>query len=183
MSGIGKMEKEKIEKRAEKVLEKYCDNPDTITYIDAVKLAKMFGFSVSESNALPAFEDGSITVTEPNLDKGGIIEKNILVNDDRSFEAKRFIIVHELAHYLLHYQCNGELFRHRENIKGKNTEENDADYFAACLLMPEKSFRRQYDLLRIGKTYKELVFELQKKFRTPFQSIERRISEVCQTRS
>lgn len=168
------MDKRKIETRAEKVLSAYKFDSSTDIYVDAVCLARFFGFDVEEKKTLSATEDGCITVSENQK------EKCIVVNDTRSFEFKRFIITHELAHYLLHYTGDGRFFMHRENTKGKNLEENDADYLAACLLMPKDSFKAQYDLLKKGTLGREeIVMALQNKFRTPIESIERRINEVC----
>lgn len=170
---LNDMEKRNIEERAVKVLKaiKYDGTQDI--YVDSVRLARFFGFEVEEKDSLLATEDGCITVSEDAT------EKSIIVNNTRSFESKRFIIVHELAHYLLHYMGNGTLFKHRENKKGKSMEENDADYLAACLLMPQDSFKRQYTLLKdSGKNLYEIIDELQKKFCTPRESIERRIDEV-----
>lgn len=172
--GLNYMDKKVIEQRAQKVLAgyQYVDGKDT--YVDAVRLARFFGFNIEEKANLPASEDGCITVSNDAS------ERDIVVNDFRSIEFKRFIIVHELSHYLLHYTGKEELFRHRENTKGKDLEENDADYLAACLLMPHKSFKNQYDLKKRGKTIQEVVDELQQIFLTPRESIERRIEEVCQ---
>lgn len=166
------MEKKMIEQRAEKTLSafKYSDGEDV--YVDAIRLARFFGFDVEEKANLSATEDGSITVSADGK------ERCIVVNDSRSLEYKRFIITHELSHYLLHYKGAGESFKHRENTKGKNLEENDADYLAACLLMPKKSFIKQFNSIK-GKDIQSKVSELQSRFRTPRESIERRIEEVC----
>ncbi len=166
------MEKEMIEQRAERTLKafKYKDGEDV--YVDAIRLARFFGFEVEEKTNLPATEDGSITVSEDGK------ERCIVVNDSRSLEFKRFIITHELSHYLLHYMGAGSFFKHRENTKGKNLEENDADYLAACLLMPKESFKKQCDAIK-GKDSQRKISELQMRFRTPRESIERRIEEVC----
>ena len=171
---ISKMEKKKIEKKAIIVLNAFQYNEKKDVYVDATKLASFFGFTVSQIDSMPIFEDGSIEVS-----KNGT-EKKIAINSCRTFQAKRFIIIHELSHYLLHYQSNNKLFRHRENIKGKDQEENDADYMAACLLMPEKSFIRKY------KQYKkmhlpmiEIYLRLYYDFCTPMESIQRRIDEIC----
>ncbi len=171
--GLNNMEKKIIEQRAEKVLQsfQYVDGEDT--YVDAVRLARFFGFNIEEKKNLPANEDGCITVSE------NAFERDISVNAFRSIEAKRFIIVHELSHFLLHYMGDKQLFRHRENTKGKNMEENDADYLAACLLMPAKSFKKQYELIKEGRPSQLVVDRLQEIFQTPRESIERRIEEVC----
>ena len=167
------MQKKKIEQRADRVLQAFQYNDGEDIYVDAVKLARFFGFTVEEKADLMETEDGSVTVSEDGT------QRNIVINDNRSIETKRFIIVHELAHYLLHYMGAGKFFRHRENTKGKNLEENDADYLAACLLMPTKSFRTQYNIAKKDKPQQGIVADLQNKFRTPWESIERRINEIC----
>lgn len=171
--GLNIMEKKTIEARAAKVMKAINYEDGKHDYVDSVRLARFFGFEVEESDQLPATEDGCITVSEDAK------KKCIIVNDTRSFESKRFIIVHELSHYLLHYMGSETFFRHRENKKGKNMEENDADYLAACLLMPRESFKKYYyDLKQNGKNSSEIITELQRRFRTPRESVERRISEV-----
>lgn len=169
------MEKREIEKRAHRVLQAYEYDFQEDTYVDSVRLARFFGFDVHETPALPASDDGSVTVSKNEH----TIEKNIVVNDYRSFEYKRFIIAHELAHYLLHYTGKGDFFMHRESIKGKSLEENDADYLAACLLMPTETFKKQYQLVKRKRGSQEIIRILQSKFRTPEESIRRRIEEAC----
>ena len=172
-NGLSIMEKKVIENRANAVLSAFQKAYGNCVYVDAVKLARFFGFSVEEKNNLPINEDGYIVVSEDKT------EKSIVVNNARSIEFKRFIIAHELAHYLLHYTGEEGLFEHRENKKGKSTEENDADYLAACVLMPAEAFKEQYKLLRKKYTPRGTVRELQIIFRTPEESVERRIAEVC----
>lgn len=168
------MDKKTIEERAERVLSVYGYNKAE-AYIDSVKLAGFFGFRVYQLNDLPESEDGSIYIKEQDD------IKEITVNNNRSLEAKRFIIVHELAHYLLHYKSEVGFLKHRENIKGKNLEENDADYLAACILMPEESFKSRYNSYK--KIYSgdnvKIIEALKKDFQTPDESIERRIQETC----
>lgn len=172
--GLSMMEKKEIERRTKVILD-IAQQHGTIVAgrVDITRLARLFGFDVCEADNLPAFEDGSITVSADRKDK------EILLNKARSFEFKRFIIAHELAHYFLHYTPNTEIFKRRDNIKGKNDEEQDADYFAACLLMPEEDFRNQYDFLKKQRTHRATVLALQSIFATPTESIERRINEVC----
>ena len=95
-------------------------------------------------------------------------------------ESKRFIIAHELSHYFLHYkpQQAEPMFMHRENIKGKNEEENDADYFAACLLMPDKMFASDYHDLTHAYGADVAAIKLQRKYRVPMASVKRRIVEI-----
>lgn len=170
---LTKMMEKKIEQRAARVLSAFDYKDGEDMYVDAVRLSAFFGFVVDQKD-MPANEDGCVSVSENQEDK------SIEVNINRSIETKRFIITHELAHYLLHYSGENHFFMHRENTKGKNLEENDADYLAACLLMPPKSFKKEFDRLKKNKyTHSEIVRELQEKFRTPIESIERRIIEIC----
>lgn len=174
---LSDMDKRIIEKRADAVLNAISYYDDFNPRVDSVQLARFFGFTVEERD-LSQHEDGNINVFIPKEGDDRKEERSIVVNRNRSFEQKRFIITHELSHYLLHY--TGEMmFKHREDKKGKNSEENDADYMAACLLMPGKRFGEQYYALKDVCTHEQLVQTLQIKFATPKESIIRRIEEVC----
>lgn len=171
------MEKRIIEKRAVAVLKAFGYQDEKDTRIDSVKLARFFGFTVEEEELLQ-HEDGNINVRIPTEGENCPEEKYIVVNRNRSRVQKRFIITHELSHYLLHY--TGEpLFMHREDKKGKSLEENDADYMAACLLMPARSFKAQYHSLMEYRSHEELIVELGEIFHTSRESVIRRINEVC----
>ena len=50
---------------------------------------------------------------------------------------------------------------------------------AACLLMPARSFRAKYKAMKKGKSQEELIASLQACFCTSYESVERRILEVC----
>lgn len=164
---------------AERLLQQCGYNADCDTYVDSARVATSLGFKVGESSRLDEKEDGFISIS---ADK-----KNLLigVNHDRSLDYKRFVVSHEVGHYYLHYENTTlkSAVMHRENIKGKNAKENEADFFAACLLMPTKSFLKQYNILKEkGYTGDEIVSNLQRIFRTPEESIKRRIEEVCGTK-
>ena len=89
---------------------------------------------------------------------------------------KRFIIAHELGHYILH--CKDEkIYAHRESAHGRSDEENDVDYFAACLLMPANSFKTAFEKTK-SISFIEKIKELQRIFDVPFESVVRRIDEL-----
>ncbi len=170
------MEKKLIAKKTNELLKQYGYNDKIDTCVNISKLAISYGFKVGESKQLPYKEDGFIFISKD--------KKNLLigVNTDRTVEEKRFIVAHELAHYFLHY-VNSDLedaIMHRERIKGKNATENDADYFAACILMPEQSFVKQFQrLTTLNYNSVDIIDYLQTIFKMPRESIERRIKEVC----
>ena len=63
---------------------------------------------------------------------------------------------------------------------GKDEQENEADYFAACILMPQHSFVRHYNQLKErGLGIVDIIDNLQAIFKTPRESVKRRIDEVC----
>ncbi len=173
--GLSYMEKNCIETKVAQLLLEYGYNQDTDTYIDIVDFAQKWGFSVGNA-FLPDREDGFIAIRP--ISRTEKPEKTIGVNINRPLYFKRFIIAHEFAHSILHYK-NGEIFLHRENKKGKDDEENDADYFAAALLMPEKSFSRTYHQYKSEKMAEnEIYLKLAEIYKAPLESVLRRISEV-----
>ncbi len=151
---------------------------DTSKPVDIVALVRNLGFAVASLD-LPETEDGFVIIDEEDDNLFGLeSDKVIGVNDSRDFVDQRFIVAHELGHFLLHSK-NEPLFAHRENIKGKNQEENDADYFAACILMYDELFVYIYKALEnVTDKLEEKVSFLAEYFKVPEQSVRRRIAET-----
>lgn len=170
--------KKMIEERAEKVLISFpfCKNENG--NIDSVHLARCLGFDVELANLLE-HEDGNINVSISEEDSDEPTEKYIVVNLNRSVETQRFTIMHELSYYLLYY-TGQRVFMHRENERSKRMEESDANYMADCLLMPTKSFNKEYERLRKIFLTDEVINKLQSRFRVPRESTLRRIDSICQ---
>ena len=167
------MEKQSIEKQANAFLTQYGYSFEKDTYVDIVDFVQGLGFVVGNAR-LDDHEDGFLAIRPQAAD-----EKVIGVNYSGSLPFKRFVIAHEFAHSVLHYKT-GQAYLHRENKKGKNLEENDADYFAAALLMPAVSFRRMYDKFSAeGMNETAICFQLASIYKVPTESVARRIKEVC----
>lgn len=170
------MEKNIIIKKTNSLLNNFGYNNEADTYVDISKLAVSEGFKVGETSRIGFKEDGFIAISK---DKSN---KIIGVNSNRTFEEKRFIVAHELAHYYLHYidSTLEGMIMHREQVKGKDENENDADFFAACMLMPAQSFKTQFEKLKLrGYGETDVIDKLQLIYKTPRESIIRRIEEVC----
>lgn len=170
---LEKNRKKEIAQCARETLEKYGFDERQDTYVDAVRIAKFLGFKVGESRNLKPNEDGFIIMYEDI--------KAIGVNILRSVEDKRFTTAHELGHYVLHQEKLRENMMMREHIDEKvgDTDEDEADFFAACILMPELSFRREWERLSKEKyTYTHIISILRSIFRVPEESIKRRIEEI-----
>ena len=168
------MDKKVIEEKVDEILREIgFDSKNTRP--DIVEIANFYNFEIRQYLEMPLTEDGFVYVSK---DKKMRI---IGINNDRSPSERRFIVAHEFAHYFLHGKDLElkDTFMHRENVKGKNQDENDADYFAACLLMPTESFLREYNRLKnSGYNENDIVIILENMFKTPTESIIRRIKEV-----
>lgn len=113
------------------------------TNIEIVQLAMKYGFVVATAE-LPAETQGIISYDESGKQKqlGTKYSKLIVVNNQLSTEQKRFVVAHELGHYIMdnHLQTSGAHVERRitnsNNHGGRSETENQIDYFAACLLMP-----------------------------------------------
>lgn len=175
------MEKKQIEIQVAALLEEYGYNPDKDDYVNIVDFVQHLGFIVGNAK-LDDAEDGFLAIQTSDMAKDGdgtSNDKIIGVNAKRSLDWKRFIIAHEFAHSVLHYKT-GEIYLHRESKKGKGEEENAADYFAAALLMPKESFKRLYDKFKNDSLNDTAIYlQLASIFKVPFDSVPRRVSEVC----
>lgn len=174
------MEKNQIETQVTALLKEYGYVFDKDDYVNIVDFVQHLGFIVGNAQ-LDDNEDGFLAIQVSSMAKNGNDTSNdkiIGVNSVRSLDWKRFIIAHEFAHFVLHYK-SGEIYLRRENKKGKDDEENDADYFAAALLMPKESFKRLYRRFReSGLNDTAISLQLAAVFKVPFDSVSRRIGEV-----
>lgn len=146
--------------------------------IDIVAFVREFGFVVTSLD-LPETEDGFVVVDDEDNNLFGLNSNKVIgVNKNRTVEEQRFIVAHELGHFVLQGQ-DKTLFAHRENKKGKNQEENDADYFAACILMYKDLFVEIYNFSeRITSKLEEKISFLARYFKVPEQSVIRRFTET-----
>lgn len=177
-----KMTKEKrsdIETKVADTLEKAGYKENTVP-VDVVTVANTLGFAVGNAS-LTEDVDGFIVVKEGEKNIFGInTDKLIGINGLRSFAWKRFIVAHELGHYVLHYDemADHGIYAHRDHQKEKNAQENEADYFAANLLMPKETFAERYNALpdELGREQKAIL--LAAEFVVPKDAVMRRFEEL-----
>lgn len=144
-----KLEYKLIEEKANNITDKYSFDNKENGYVDIIRIAQDMGFLIGNAK-LSDDSDGFIIIDEKKDELLGLpTNKLIGVNANRSLEWKRFIIAHEIGHYILDYVDNAVnlkgLYAHREHITGKSQKENNVDFFAACLLMPVRLFKKEYD--------------------------------------
>jgi Zn-dependent peptidase ImmA (M78 family) len=137
-SGIINMEKPNYElatKKALKILEnRHIVEPPIIPH----KIAKYFDLNIISATFPNEYKD----IVSGFLD---VEKKEIYINAEDPLNRQTFTIAHELGHWILHKEKILEnkslysvLLRNKENKENKNKFEQEADCFAANLLLPEK---------------------------------------------
>ena len=173
------------EKLADRVLEQ-GGYEDVVGATPIVKIAEQFGFTTYKERTLPEDVSGNIYVGGTTRDIYNT-DKVIVVGEDEEYFHQRFIIAHELAHYLMDYlgsdkSQNQSILFSRAYPKSNHDSEVEirADRFAAELLMPAKEFARQYIKAMEAYDYNKryAMAYLSDFFKTKKSSIERRIEEV-----
>ncbi|GBE16454.1 hypothetical protein BMS3Abin15_00271 [bacterium BMS3Abin15] len=110
----------------------------------------------------------------------------IIVNKEDTDERRRFTIAHELGHFLLHSLSSqhidkqGIYFRDVDSSAGENIMEIQANQFAAELLMPINSLKKDFfenSKLIEGDDPTKLIKKLAEKYKVSKQSMSIRISK------
>lgn len=149
-----------------------------------VKIAQAFDF-VTYKETLDGGLSGDIYINGKTKEDYGN-NKVILVNKKDELFHQRFVIAHELAHYLFDFLGNTDYAdksirfsdTYYKNMHGTKKERR-ANRFAAAILMPEDAFIRQYNIAKkIDKNRMFVIMYLSRFFETTMDSIERRIAEV-----
>lgn len=150
------MDRRAIEGKARGVLvevwrrfEPDCQTRDAIfRLLEPDLAAEVLGFKVKREESLGVF--GS---PEGRFEVAGAVDlKTYVISVSTHFPATtiRFTLAHEVGHVVLHPDQLGRLHRDRpiaglvNSTISKPSIEVDADYFAACLLVPRKLLRREF---------------------------------------
>lgn len=147
-----------------------------------VKIAKLFDFKTYKESLN---ESGDININGETKKKYGH-DKVILVNKSDELFHQRFVVAHELAHYLFDflgnvtYEDKNILFADTyEKDKHETPQEQRANTFAAEIMMPKGLFIQQYNVARREENnHMFIVMYLSRYFETSVESIEKRIVEV-----
>lgn len=144
--------------------------------VDIFKLATELGFDVRGAEFDGQIE-GLIVVNE-HVEKIGGFESNkvIAYNCSKSIETKKFIVAHELAHYISKKaNAQGEKIvvaaRDHAASYSEDKEEQRMDYIAASLLMPRNELCQflQSD---------DNIPRIMERFKVPEELARRRVEEV-----
>ncbi len=82
----------------------------------------------------------------PHTSSHKLIAVNRLLQLEPDYrKRRRFIMAHEYGHYVLH-KHDAVQYAHRDTSKKRSNMEQEADYFARCLLMPRSQINNLFQL-------------------------------------
>ena len=159
-----------IEELAEYVSECYC--PTGV--VNPRQIATCLGITFSEGNYKNCF-DGALEYRSRKF--------HIYLNKERvgtNKERLRYSFAHELGHYYINEHRNQlikgkSLHKSYSHLVQKDIVELEADYFAACLLMPKKRLRRIVGTKKFDFSIVEL---LKSEFEVSYSAILFRLLEL-----
>lgn len=159
--------------------QKILENLNGETPVNIVGLANLMGFKIFEIKELINQSSGAIVINTGLFEKYGS-SKCIFLNKFINSGKKRFVIAHEIGHYLLEFNPKEDIhYQSFYNKKAEGEKEKNADEFAAELLMPSEEFILKYDNLKNKNTDLYKIREiLMEHFNVSMKSIEKRIHEV-----
>lgn len=150
--------------------------------VDIFNVADDLGFDV-RGVEFPSELEGMILVNE-QLDtiSGFNSNKIIAYNLRKDIDSKKFIVGHELAHYIEVKVKNPNAkvvtaARERVNDYKGNREEQKKDYMAAALLVPKDDLRERYDSVN-EENIEQVCGEVAETYNVHIDIAKRRIQEV-----
>lgn len=149
-------------------------NPNATYPVPIVKIARAMGFIVYQMTMEEKLS-GFIGVGD-DVKKSYGHDKVICVNINDEIGHQRFVIAHELAHYLFHYgKTDNSYYDTYEKNSHKSLKEQLANQFAANLLMPKNELSKDIN----EKVFTEnLLKDLMEKYQVQEKAILKRILEV-----
>ncbi len=145
--------------------------------VPIVKIVRECGFAVIHGSMKDRDMSGFVSVDEKNKAEYGS-DKVIGVNSDDELGHQRFVIAHELAHYLFDYNMgNKPYFDTYIKDAHKTPKEKIASAFAANLLMPAKAFALAFNE---DEDMDSNIKAWEKRFEVQERAVEKRVLEVIQ---
>lgn len=182
MPNIKEERKKLIEERAKELVADI--DFEKSPYVDIVSIVKKDGFEVTPKE-MDIDTTGCIFVNDDEKEKERIIIVNKNFKDpdneeDVIFKKSRFITAHEYGHFILHKKDGEPMYAHRDTDHRTEEIEQEADYFARCILMPEEQFRLYYQVLnKFGNDDKKFTIDiLSKLFSVTRNKVNLRVEDI-----
>jgi Zn-dependent peptidase ImmA (M78 family) len=140
MATLLKEEQKKIESFVESIqLQTGMSYPEN----SLIDIVKSLGVEVYLADLTKLGDDVSGVIQYPT-DENGNSQAAIYININYPDTRKNFTLAHELGHYLLHpneTKFRIDKFEYKKDTK-ESKEESEANYFAACLLVPKQKLEK-----------------------------------------
>lgn len=128
----------------------------------------------------------NINASPLDLNISGMLEgQEITVNSSNVTKRQNFTIAHEFAHYVLEH---GNKIDYRANISytpEQMLQEEQADCFAACILMPEnlirgevERFKTQRNIESLTNHASEIIYQLSDRFDVSTSAVIKRLKAL-----
>ena len=175
METLTKKERKETEGIIADLLKNFGYDNEKDTCLKIIAFVRNLGFNPGNSN-FDESVDSMIIIRASDLERTDTFgDKIIAVNNNRSFERKRFLIAYEFAYYILNY--DGERFF--EHTKETSVCEENLSYFALALLMPKDSFKQYYNKLKSNGTFgNSLMIQLSSEYQVALENVSQRIQDL-----
>lgn len=157
------------------------NNIEVIIPVDVFAVASSLGFDVRGAEFKETLEGLLLVDEHIERIKGFNSNKIIAYNCQKNIYMKKFIVAHELSHYINEKSKNEDkkivlAARDHEDEYSNNMVEQEMDYMAACILMPREDLLKNYDGKDIER--EELIKFIVSRYNVSPKMAERRIEEV-----
>lgn len=179
---INKDRMDKLEGMVASFLKKYH-----LTYsipVDIFSLATKIGFDVRGAE-FPENLEGLILVDESiDIIDGFKSNKVIAYNINKPIDDIKFIVAHELAHYIFAKETKGEdaskivvAAKDHSDEYSENELEQEKDYIAAALLVPREKLKEEYSGKNVAYIKDDLA-NISEQYNVNTEIARRRIEEI-----
>lgn len=158
-----------IEKRASELLAKHAQHAapiDVVRMIESESINLVIDDMDDDHSGFLLVENGAATIA---------------VNSEHHLNRQRFTAAHELGHYVLHSQGRDRFFVDKAYFRGPSasagteTQEIEANRFAACLLMPAELLKDYASRTRLTDLE---VYRLSTAFQVSEQAMTLRLANL-----
>ncbi|MEE0945573.1 MAG: ImmA/IrrE family metallo-endopeptidase [Acutalibacteraceae bacterium] len=157
------------------------NNIEVIIPVDIFAVASSLGFDVRGAEFKEPLE--GLLLVDENIERIKEFNSNKIIayNCQKNIYMKKFIVAHELSHYISEKTKNKDkkivlAARDHEGEYSNNTAEQEMDYMAASILMPREDLLKNFS----GKNTEraELINLIASRYNVSVKMAERRIEEV-----
>jgi len=151
--------------------------------VDVFEVASLLGFDVRGAEFRESLE--GLLLVDENSEKiiGFDSNKVIAYNCKKDIYMKKFIVAHELAHYIKEKSMSDDkkivlARREHQGEYSNNEAEQEMDYMAASILMPRKDFEKQFGKKNKNITDEKFIYTVAARYNVNNEMAQRRIEEV-----